>query len=247
MQDYPQYPEAGTTIWRIDPTNRRYKNTTPKLIGSSVLLGFVTVLFMLIALFLLFRGIIPLPVFILLMVLIMVALFAAVFAMRGPMVSVQTIYTKQGAYLYRGIPVSKFSYMGQIALLLYILPAYFDILNITLDITVARVLGIVRLVAVILAIVFIFMGLNETKRVIAEVTDINSLINRPLAQVLLIDGVNKITEKAQYYKVNCTYMRVKPNGQYASQKKINMNISKDYPNVEMLMQAFSGLQTPPRA
>ena len=239
MQNYPQYPEAYATIWRVDATKRQYQNSTAKLIGFSVLIAIVSVVFIIIAAVLFVVGTISLPVFIVLIVIIFIAMMAVILAQRGPQVSMQTIYAKQGGLLYRGMPVSKYQYIAAFTVL------FSSVIGLLNQITLT--FQFIRISVIFLALVFIVMGVNESKRMAASITDINWLIGQPLSQTVLICKVNQITEKAQYYKVNCVFMRVKPTGQYLSQKTRNITISKDYYAVETLIQELFALQSVPMA
>ena len=145
------------------------------------------------------------------------------------------IYVKQDGLLYYGAPLSKYLFFGAILLaatLIYRLESRTSTSGSRLLIG----MGMLTLSAF-----FYYMGLYEMKRMRAALTDINNLAKQPLSWVVLICGVNRITNKHYYYLVNCVYMQVNSNGELLPQKKGNIMVPKNLYSVGSLMQEFVAL------
>ena len=243
MQPDSPYPETCAAIWRIDATKRRYRNSTPRMIWFSLLLGIAVVLSLALALYLLIGGLVTLGTISLLPFLVAIAGILLIFivcvsAMRRIQVSVQSIFAKRGDFLYRITPGSKYYRIAACFVGVCYLLVLLNIQN-AMVIWSKRIIGVA---SIILVILFVLKGLREVKHLAASASDINGLINHHLSKTIQISKVNQITENKQYYKVNCIFAQLEPNGLPVPQKAGNINISKDYCGVETLMQEFMVLQ-----
>ena len=241
MQYYLQYPGACTTVWRVNTTKRRYRSAMFKVICLSLAAVLTFACFTAIATVLFIQGTIRLPVFLLLLAVALIAVIlgiAGIGAMARPLSSEQTLFAKQGGFLYRSTSVSKYSFAGSVFLLIYSVVRIITLIQRSRDLWPLQAIAFI---AIIFSLVFLLMGLQDSRQMAASVTDFNHLISRFFSRTMRICRVHQIIEKEQYYKVNCAFMRVKSNGRHLPQKTGSIFISKAYHDVETLMQELFAL------